>query len=129
MDGASRESRDSQDLALSSNLLVAIRPHLEVGVRPSRLARRNTMSKSKRASAQSVSLSVKNKVTNVQNRLCEASFIVYFLRGMLDRAASNGTAFELPQHESAGFIHILDDLVTRLEAMLSDLEDVEVGHE
>lgn len=59
MDGASRESRDSQDLALSSNLLVAVHPHLEVRVRLNRFARRNAMSKSKRASAQSVSPSLK----------------------------------------------------------------------
>jgi hypothetical protein len=71
----------------------------------------------------------KDKVKAVQNGLCEASFIVYFLRGMLDRAASSGATVELPQHESAGFIHILDDLVTRLEAMLSDLEDVGANHE
>ena len=43
MDGASRELKSSQDLALSSNLLVAVHPHLEVRVRLNRLARSHTM--------------------------------------------------------------------------------------
>jgi hypothetical protein len=53
MDGASRELKSSQDLALSSNLLVAVHPHLEVRARLNRLARRNIMRTSKSASAPS----------------------------------------------------------------------------
>lgn len=75
----------------------------------------------------SASVTTNKNLLDLEDSVCQASFVVHFLRGVFSKSIEGGDGITLSDDESCGLVNVMSELSQRLENLVTEVAECRVG--